>query len=87
MENKLLRGVARTRVHGVPEVIIQQEVKSKKKHDGLRGEVKVVAMKGDKTCTYVLACSLYDTKPVQIISTVADNVNWTPINNKVYSKI
>ena len=53
----------------------------------MRGEVKVSVMKGDATCTYVLACSMYDTNPVHIISTVSDNVNWTPTNNKVYSKI
>ena len=49
------------------------------------GEVKVAVMKGDATCTNVLACSLYDTKTVKIISTVADNVKWTPIKNKGYS--
>ena len=44
-------------------------------------------MKGDTTCTYVLACGIYDTKPVHIILTVADNVKWNTIKKKVYSKI
>ena len=35
----------------------------------------------------VLACSIYDKKTVHIISTVADNVKWTPIKNKVYRRI
>ena len=47
----------------------------------------MVVMKGDATCPDVLACTLYDTKPVHIISNVADNVKWTPIKKKVYSEI
>ena len=86
-EKKLLYGVARTHGQGVAEAIIQQEVKSKKKQDEVRGEVKLAVMKGDATCPDVLACSLYDTKPVHIISTVADNIKWTPINKKFYIKI
>ena len=44
-------------------------------------------MKGDATCPDVLACSIYDTKSVHIISSVAENVKWTPIKKKIYSKI
>ena len=47
----------------------------------------MTVMKGDATFTDVLACSLYDTNPVQIISTVADNSKCNPIKKKVYSKI
>ena len=53
----------------------------------MRGEVKVAVMKGDATFPDFLACSIYYTKLVHIISTVAGNVNWTPTKNKFYSKI
>ena len=53
----------------------------------MRGEVKVVVMKGEAKYPDVLACSIYDTNPVYIILTVAENVNWTPIKKKIYSKI
>ena len=43
-------------------------------------------MKGDATCPAVLACSLYDTKKVHIISNMDENFKWTPIKHKVYSK-
>ena len=79
--------MARTHIQGVSEEIIQQEVKIKKKQDKVRGEVKLAVMEGDATCPDVLACSIYDTKPVQIISTVDDNVKWNPTKKKVYSKI
>ena len=44
-------------------------------------------MKGDATFPYILACIIYDTKPVHIISTASDNFKWTPIKKKLYSKI
>ena len=47
----------------------------------------MAVMKGDATCPDVLACSLFDTNPVHIISSVDENFKWTPINKKVYSKI
>ena len=86
-ENKLLHGVARTHGQGVPEEIIQQEVKSKKKQDEVRGEVKLVVMKGDAKCPDVLAFSIYEKRPVHIISDVADNVKWTPIRRNYIVKL
>ena len=79
-EKKRLHGVDRVYGQGVPEDIIHQEAKSKKKQDKVRGEVKVVVMKGDTTCPYFL----HDTNPLHIISTVAENFKWTPIKKKVY---
>ena len=46
----------------------------------------MAVMKGDATCPDMLACSIYDTNTVYIISTVAENTRWTPIKNKFYSK-
>ena len=43
-------------------------MKSKGKQYKVRVEVKVVVIKGDAKCPDVLACSLYDTNPVHIIS-------------------
>ena len=67
--------------------IIQQEVNSKKKKYKVRVEVKVAVMKGDATYPDVIACGIYDTNTVHIISTVDYNSKWIPIKNKVYSKI
>ena len=44
-------------------------------------------MKGEATFPDFLACIIYYTKLVHIISTVAGNVKWTPTKNKFYSKI
>ena len=82
MEKKLLHGVYRTHGRGVTEKVIQQDVKSKKKQDKVREEVKVVVMKGDATYPDYIACILYDTNIVHIISNVYENFIWTPIKNK-----
>ena len=63
------------------------ETEDQEKLNALKGEVKLAVMKGDTIYPDVLACSLYETKPVHIILTVADNVKWNPIKKKVYSKI
>ena len=47
----------------------------------------MVVVKGDATCPDVLVCIIHNKNPVQIISTVADNVNRDIIKEKVYSKI
>ena len=52
----------------------------------MRVEAKVVVIKVDATCPDMILCSLYDTNTVYIISTVYDNVKWTPKKKKVYSK-
>ena len=46
-----------------------------------------MVMKGNAKYPDVLACSIYDTKTVLIISTVDDNVKWTSTKKKVYNKI
>ena len=69
-ENKLVRGVARTHGQGVLDEIIQQGMKSKKKQDEARGEVKVAVMKGDTTCPDMLVCILFEKNLVHIISPV-----------------
>ena len=51
------------------------------------GEVKLAVMKGDATCPDVLTCIIYGTNTVHILSTMAGNVMWNPINKKVYSII
>ena len=63
--------MASTRGRAVQEGNIQKEVKSNKKQDTFREEVKVVVMKCDAKFPDVLACSLYDTNTVRVISTVA----------------
>ena len=53
----------------------------------MRGEVKLAVMKIEATSPDVLACSIYDTDPLQIISTVDVNANWNTMKKKVYIKI
>ena len=62
-------------------------MKINKKQDEVIGKVKVAVMKCDAKFTDAIACIIYDTKTVHIISTVYDNFKWSTTKKKVYSKI
>ena len=67
VEKKIFHDVVRTHGQGVREKIIQQEVKSNRKQDKVKVEVKLAVMKGDTTCLGVLECIIYYTNLVHII--------------------
>ena len=83
-EKTLIHGIIRINNKGIPDQIIQREVKGKARQDTVRGTVKVEVRTGDPICPNILACSIYDTKPVHVISTVAKEVAWWNIRRKVY---
>jgi Transposase IS4 len=81
----LLAGVCRKGMRGVPECIIQQEVKPNVLKD-VRGTVKAAVLKGDKDCRDMIAVSVYDAKPVYFLSMVHSEIKWVVNTNKVFSK-
>ena len=48
-------------------MVIQEEVKNKKKQEDVRGTTKAVVLEGDPKCPHLVAISVYDTKPVNIL--------------------
>ena len=86
VEGVLMHGVARTHGRGIPGQVIQKEVKSKGGQDEVRGMVKVEVLQCDRSCPNIIACSVYDTKPVHMLSTVASIVEWVSVDRKVFRK-
>ena len=81
----LAHGVARTNGRGVPSTIIQKEEKNKDLAEKLRGTTKAAKLNHNPGCPDVLAVSTYDTKPVHILSTAAESVEWIVKQKKVWS--
>ena len=81
----LAHGVAWTNGSRVPSTIIQKEEKNKDLAEKLRGTTKAAKLAHNPGCPDVLAVSMYDTKPVHILSTVAESVEWMVKQKKVWS--
>jgi hypothetical protein len=81
----LAHGVAQKYGRGLPSTIIQKEEKNKDMAGKLRGTTKAAKLAHNPGCPDVLAVSTYDTKPVHVLSTVAESVEWMVKQKKVWS--
>jgi hypothetical protein len=80
----LAHGVARTNGRGIPPSIIQREEKNVRLAERLRGTTKAARLHNSDACPDLFAVSVYDTKPVHILSTAADCVEWIEKTRKVW---
>ena len=85
-EKTRVHGIVRVNNKGIPDEVIQREVKGKKNKDEVRGTVKVEVRTGDPVCPNIVCCSIYDTKPVHVLSTVAKDVEWWSVRRRVWSE-
>jgi hypothetical protein len=81
----LAHGVVRTNGRGFPNSIIQREAPTLKLAEATRGTTKAARLSGSSKCPDLLAVSLYDTKPVHILSTAAKEVRWIVKQRGVWS--
>jgi len=81
----LAHGVARTNGRGIPPSIIQKEEKNINCAKKQRGTTMAAKLLHYDACPNLLAVSVYDTKPVHIISTVAKCVEWIVKEREVWS--
>ena len=78
-------GVVRSYGRGVPKAVIMKEEKNVKEADRLRNWTKAAVLRNAEDCPDLLCCSVYDTKPVHIMSTVAECIEWDEKDQKVWS--
>ena len=82
----MCHGVTRPSLSGVPQNVKQTEVARKKELETVRNTVKVAVLQGDMVCKDLVCVSLYDTKPVYILSNCCDGIRWIKKERKVFSK-
>ena len=70
----LCHGVVRSYGLGVPKAVIMKEEKNVKEADRLRNWTKAAVLQNAEDCLDLICCSVYDTKPVHIMSTVAEYI-------------
>jgi hypothetical protein len=78
--------VARTNSRSLPLSIIQKEEKNVAQAKLHRGITKAARMVDCRDCPNLLAVSVYDTKPVHLLLTASDCVEWNVMQKKVWSK-
>jgi hypothetical protein len=72
----MAHGVTRPSLRGVPKIVKQEERKKKGELESVRNTVKVAKMVGDGVCQDLVCVSLYDTKPVYIMTNACPSVEW-----------
>jgi len=81
----LVHGVTRKWGRGIPDCVLQEEVKNQRAQIGVRGTVKAAKLVGDPECPHLVASSVYDTRPVHYLSMVSDSIEWVPKERKVFN--
>ena len=87
-KNKVMvHGVAaRKSGRGLPKCIIQDEVTNKNLQAEVRGTTKAAVLEGDNECPNIVAFSVFDTKPVNVLSTACTSLQWKEKTKKVFDK-
>ena len=72
----MIYGVTRKSGRGIPKCILQEEVSTRGALARVRGTVKVAKLVGDEYIQGLVAISLYDTKPVYVMTNAIEQVKW-----------
>jgi len=81
----LVHGVMQKLGRGIPDCILQEEVKNRIAQMCVRATVKATKLIGDPECPHLVASSVYDTCPVHYLSMVSDSIKWVPKERKVFN--
>ncbi len=81
----MIHGVVRPSLRGVPGCVKQKEVTRKTDLERVRHTVRVAVLKNDSVCKNLVCISLYDSKPVYLLSNACPEVKWIEKKKKVWS--
>ena len=79
------QGTCRTWGRGIPTAVIQKEVKSKQGQLAVRGNVKAAVLQDDPECPDLVASSIYDSRPVHLLSMGCNEIKWVEKTKNVYN--
>jgi hypothetical protein len=82
----LAHSVACPTGRGIPDGIKQAVELNAKKADALKGTTTAARLAHSEVCPNLLAVCVYDNKPVHLLSTVAESVEWIVIKRKVFQQ-
>jgi len=74
----------RTTGCGLPPSVRQLEKKNVKEAQKLRGRTAAAKLVNSSDCPDLFACSVYDTKPIHMLSTVNESMYWVLKKWKVW---
>jgi hypothetical protein len=83
--NVMIHGVTRLNKRGIPKCVEQKKETSKSAIESARGTLKVARLVGNPKCELVAAC-LYDVKPVYLLSSSCEKVEWIRKERKLWHK-
>jgi hypothetical protein len=87
MAKALAHGVIQTSGRGLPPSVRQLEEKNVKEAQQLRGWTAAARLVNSVDCPDLFACSVYDTKPVHMLSTVKESMYWGVKKRKTWSTV
>ncbi len=83
----LAHGIVRTTGRGLPPSVRQLEEKNAKEAQKLRGRTAAARLVNLSDSPDLFAISVYDTKPVHMLSTVEESMYWDLKKRKVWSAV
>ena len=63
---------------------MQEGFHNRKEQERVRGTVIAAELVGDSKYPSLISMSVYDTKPVHLLSMAVDNIKWTEKKREVY---
>jgi len=85
-QHVMTHGVVRPKNRGVPEIVMQNEVTRKAELQEARNTLKVARLVGAEEGLDIVIASVYDSKPVYILSNCCEEVKWIVKEKEVYSQ-
>ena len=84
LNGALCQGVCRNHGRGVPLEVVQKVEADPNKANLLRGKTLAAVLEDDPSCPNLVCASVYDTKPVTMMSTICETIDWDEMQREVY---